>query len=45
MIDFDEAAAEVRAGREWSRYPHILLMHQGQAVVWTSVHVALRKLR
>ena len=45
VIDFDEAAAELRAGREWSRYPHILLMHQGQAVVWTSVHVALRKLR
>jgi SAM-dependent methyltransferase len=45
VIDFDEAAADVRAGRDWSRYPHLLLIHQAHAVVWTSVHVALRKLR
>jgi SAM-dependent methyltransferase len=45
IIDFDEAAADVRAGRDWSRYPHLVLMHQGLAVTWTSVHVALRKPR
>jgi len=45
IIDFDEAAADVRAGREWSVYPHLVLMHEWLAVTWTSVHVALRKLR
>jgi SAM-dependent methyltransferase len=42
-IDFDTAAADVRAGRDWSHYPHILLSYQGR-VTWTSVHVTLRKL-
>jgi SAM-dependent methyltransferase len=42
IIDFDEAAADARAGRSWSRYPHIVPSHQGR--LWTSVHVALRRL-
>ena len=40
-LDFDEAAADVTAGREWSRYPHIVLRHD-LGVTWTSVHVVLR---
>jgi SAM-dependent methyltransferase len=42
IIDFDAAAADVREGREWSQYPHIVLSHQGR--LWTSVHLALRRL-
>jgi SAM-dependent methyltransferase len=45
IVDFDEAAADVRAGRDWSRYPHLVLRHELLGVTWTSVHVALRKLR
>ena len=40
-VPFTEAADDVRAGREWSRYPHIVLAHED--LVWTSVHLALRK--
>src|SRR5215207_5269253 len=41
-VDFDEAAADVRAGREWSRHPHLVLRHS-LGVTWTSVHVVLRR--
>jgi SAM-dependent methyltransferase len=44
VLDFDEAAADVRAGRDWTRYPHIVLRH-GLGMTWTSVHVTLRRLR
>jgi SAM-dependent methyltransferase len=40
VVDFDEAAADLRAGRDWSRYPHIVLT---AGVTWTSAHVVLLK--
>jgi hypothetical protein len=55
LIAFAKAADEVRRHvkkndgdllfhkLDWSRYPHILLEHEG--LVWTSVHLALRKTR
>ena len=43
-LNFDEAAADVAAGREGSRYPHIVL-HHDLGVTWTSVHVVLRARR
>jgi hypothetical protein len=39
--DYDEAVADVKAGRDW-RFPHLVL-HHGLGVTWTSVHVVLRK--
>jgi SAM-dependent methyltransferase len=42
VVDFDEAAADVMAGRDWRTYPHILLRHSS-GVTWTSVHVVLRR--
>jgi hypothetical protein len=42
VVDFDEAAADLRAGRDWSRYPHIVLHHTA-GVTWTSAHVVLLK--
>jgi SAM-dependent methyltransferase len=39
---FAEAVADVMSARqEWSRYPMVLLRHEGH--LWTSVHLALRK--
>ena len=43
-LNFDEAAADLAAGREWSRYPHVVLRHDLGAT-WTSVHVVLRARR
>jgi SAM-dependent methyltransferase len=40
-VPFEEAAADVRAGRDWSRYPHIVLTQDD--LVWTSVHLTLQK--
>jgi SAM-dependent methyltransferase len=42
VVDFDEAAADLRAGREWRTYPHIVLRHSS-GVTWTSVHVVLQR--
>jgi hypothetical protein len=42
-LDFDEVAADLVAGREWS-YPHLVLRHDLGAT-WTSVHVVLRARR
>jgi len=43
VVDFNESAADVRAGRpEWSTYPHLVLKWDG-GHEWTSVHVTLRK--
>ena len=42
-LDFDEVAADIVAGREWS-YPHLVLRHDLGAT-WTSVHVVLRARR
>jgi SAM-dependent methyltransferase len=41
VVDFDEAVADVKAGRDWSTYPHIVLRHSS-GVTWTSVHFVLR---
>jgi SAM-dependent methyltransferase len=41
VVPFEEAALDVRAQREWSTYPHIVLEHLG--LTWTSMHVALQK--
>ena len=42
MVDFEEAAEDVRAGRpSWRTYPHIVMRFGGY--VWTSVHLALRR--
>jgi SAM-dependent methyltransferase len=41
IVPFAEAVEDMQVNRDWSRYPHILLEHD--AIVWTSVHVALRK--
>ena len=43
VVDLDEATADIRAGRDWTTYPHIVLRHSS-GVRWTSVHVALRRL-
>jgi hypothetical protein len=43
-LDFAEVAADVTAGREWTRYPHIVLRHDLGAT-WTSVHIVLRARR
>jgi SAM-dependent methyltransferase len=42
VVDFDEAAADVRAGRDWRTYPHIVLRHSS-GITWTSVHVVLQR--
>jgi SAM-dependent methyltransferase len=42
VVDWDEAAADVAAERDWSTYPHIVLRHSS-GVTWTSVHVVLRR--
>jgi SAM-dependent methyltransferase len=42
VVSFAEAAEDVTTERSrWRTYPHIVLHHEG--VVWTSVHLALRK--
>jgi SAM-dependent methyltransferase len=40
-VDYDRAAADVKAGRDWS-FPHLVLRHP-LGVIWTSVHVVLRR--
>jgi SAM-dependent methyltransferase len=42
VVDFEQAAADVTAGRDWTTYPHIILRHSA-GVTWTSVHVVLRR--
>jgi hypothetical protein len=42
IVDFEEAAADVEAGRDWTTFPHIVLQHS-LGVAWTSVHVVLRR--
>lgn len=41
-VAFELAAADVRAGREWSQWPHLVL--SADELLWTSVHLTLRKL-
>jgi SAM-dependent methyltransferase len=42
VVDFEQAAADLEAGREWSVLPHIVL-RSAVGMTWTSIHVALRK--